>query len=461
MLDLDKLKTALPTQSWTQDPDIIAPHLTEWRDKYQGHTPLMLTPRNTAEVALAVKICAQHNIKIMPQGGNTGLVGGQTPMGEVLLSTRKMNKLRDLNAVNNSMIVEAGATLQSIHRAADTIERKFPLFLASQGSCTIGGNLSTNAGGNHVLKYGTTKDLVFGVEAVLASGEIYNGLTSLRKDNTGYDLSRLFLGAEGTLGIITAASLKLFPKPGYIQRAIVGVDNPTSAMALLGHCRVGDALSMFEVIPHIGFEAVVNNMPNQRDPFASPHPWYVLIDWDVETEELGAKLAQAKLANAVETGIIRDAVIAQNETQAAQILSIRENMSAGQKFLGGSIKFDITVPLQTIPEFIKTAGKKVETLIPGCRPVSFGHFGDGNIHYNIAQPYGMDKEKFLGKWQTVSEVIFDTVDAFGGSISAEHGIGTMKKEDLVRRADPVKLAMLKTIKVALDPQNIMNPRVMI
>ncbi len=461
MLDLDKLKTALPTQSWTQDPDIIAPHLTEWRDKYQGHTPLMLTPRNTAEVALAVKICAQHNIKIMPQGGNTGLVGGQTPMGEVLLSTRKMNKLRDLNAVNNSMIVEAGATLQSIHRAADTIERKFPLFLASQGSCTIGGNLSTNAGGNHVLKYGTTKDLVFGVEAVLASGEIYNGLTSLRKDNTGYDLSRLFLGAEGTLGIITAASLKLFPKPGYIQRAIVGVDNPTSAMALLGHCRAGDALSMFEVIPHIGFEAVVNNMPNQRDPFASPHPWYVLIDWDVETEELGAKLAQAKLANAVETGIIRDAVIAQNETQAAQILSIRENMSAGQKFLGGSIKFDITVPLQTIPEFIKTAGKKVETLIPGCRPVSFGHFGDGNIHYNIAQPYGMDKEKFLGKWQTVSEVIFDTVDAFGGSISAEHGIGTMKKEDLVRRADPVKLAMLKTIKVALDPQNIMNPRVMI
>lgn len=459
--NIPKLIAALPIQSWTQDPDIIAPHLTEWRDKYQGHTPLMLTPRSVAEVALAVKICAQYDIKIMPQGGNTGLVGGQTPMGEVLLSTQKLNKVRDLNPVNNSMIVEAGATLQSIHGAVDSIDRKFPLFLASQGSCTIGGNLSTNAGGNHVLKYGTTKDLVFGVEAVLASGEIYNGLTSLRKDNTGYDLSRLFLGAEGTLGIITAASLKLFPKPGYIQRAIVGVDNPTSAMALLGHSRAGNSLSMFEVIPRIGFEAVVNNIPNQRDPFTGPHPWYVLIDWDVESEEQGANLAETTLASAVENDMIRDAVIAQNETQAAQILSIRENMSAGQKFLGGSIKFDITVPLQTIPEFIKMAGEKVEAIIPGCRPVSFGHFGDGNIHYNIAQPIGMDKEAFLGKWQAVSEVVFDTVDSFGGSISAEHGIGTMKKEDLARRADPVKLALLKTIKTALDPQNIMNPRVMI
>ena len=274
---LNILKQALPPESWTDDPDIIAPWLVEWRDKYQGHTPLMLLPSSVDEVVTAVKICAQHNIKIMPQGGNTGLVGGQTPMGEVLLSSRKMNRVRDMNVTNNAMIVEAGATLQSIHEAADDVDRKFPLFLASQGSCTIGGNLSTNAGGNHVLKYGTTKDLVFGVEAVLANGDIYNGLTSLRKDNTGYDLSKLFLGAEGTLGIITAASLKLFPKPGHVQRAIMAVDSPDKAISLLGHCRARGALAMFEVIPKIGFDAVIQNIPKQRDPFTQSHAWYVLV----------------------------------------------------------------------------------------------------------------------------------------------------------------------------------------
>ena len=458
---IDKLTRALHAQSWTQDPDIIAPQLIEWRDKYQGHTPLMLTPRSTAEVSKAVKICAEHNIKIVPQGGNTGLVGGQTPMGEVLLSTRKLTKIRDINTINNAMIVEAGASLQSIHEAADKAQRKFPLFLASQGSCTIGGNLSTNAGGNHVLKYGTTKDLVFGVEAVLPNGDIYNGLTSLRKDNTGYDLSRLFLGAEGTLGIITAASLKLYPKAGHTQRVIIGVDNPEKAMLLLGHCRSGDALSMFEVIPRIGLSAVIDNIAVQRDPFSEAHPWYVLIDWDVESESQGIALAEKKLGTALKQDLILDAVIAQNETQAAQILSLRENMSAGQKFLGGSIKFDITVPLQTIPDFFKRADKEMHRLIPECRPVGFGHFGDGNIHYNIAQPLNMDKEVFLKRWQEVSESVFDIVGEFGGSISAEHGIGIMKKGDLARRADPVKLSLMKSIKAALDPQNIMNPRVML
>ncbi|MDB2438255.1 FAD-binding oxidoreductase [Hellea sp.] len=455
------LKTALPATAWTQDADIIAPHLVEWRDKYQGETPLMLTPRSTAEVSEAVKICAAHGLKIVPQGGNTGLVGGQTPQGEVLLSLKKMTVIRDVDIINNAMIVEAGATLQSVHDAADAANTQFPLFLASQGSCTIGGNLSTNAGGNHVLKYGTTKDLVFGVEAVLASGEIYNGLTSLRKDNTGYDLSRLFLGAEGTLGIITAASLKLFPKAGYTQRVIAAVDDPAQALKLLETCRAGGRLSMFEVMPRIGLNAVVKNIDGQREPFDAPHPWYVVIDWDVETESEGAALAKTLLVKAFEKDFIRDAVIAQNETQAAQILSLRENMSSGQKFLGGSIKFDITVPLNTIPEFFKKADAAMEAQIPGCRPVGFGHFGDGNIHYNIAQPVGMNKQKFLDHWQAVSETVFDIVGEFGGSISAEHGIGIMKKEDLAKRADPVKLAMLKSIKQALDPENIMNPRVML
>ncbi len=458
---LTALKNTLPAKNWTEDQELIAPHLVEWRDKYQGHTPLMLTPRSTAEVSQAVKICAAHDLKIVPQGGNTGLVGGQTPLGEVLLSLKKMTGIRNVDPLANALIAEAGASLQSVHGAAESANRKFPLFLASQGTCTIGGNLSTNAGGNHVLKYGTTKDLVFGVEAVLASGDIYNGLTSLRKDNTGYDLSRLFLGAEGTLGIITAASLKLFPKAGHTQRVMVAVNDPAKALALLGHCRAGGKLSMFEVMPEIGLGAVVENIPKQRDPFNAKHPWYVVIDWDTATESEGASLAENLLETAFEKDLIRDGVIAQNETQAAQILSLREHMSAGQKFLGGSIKFDVTIPLGRIAEFFEVADAAMENQIPGCRPVGFGHFGDGNIHYNVAQPIGADKTEFLAQWDAISETVFDIVDRFGGSISAEHGIGTMKKADLARRADPVKLALLKSIKQTLDPQNIMNPRVMI
>ena len=268
---IEALRAALPPQSWTQDPDIIAPHLTEWRDKYFGQTPIFLTPRSTEEVAAAVNICREYNLKIVPQGGNTGLVGGQTPQGEVLLSLKKMTAVRNVNPTTNALIIEAGATLQAAQTAAENIGRKFPLTLSSEGSCTVGGVLSTNAGGNHVLKYGTTKELVFGVEAVLASGEIWNGLTSLRKDNRGYDLNRLFLGAEGTLGIITAASLKLFPRPAYVQRAMATVDSPAKAVALLDHCRSGDKLAMFEVMPSIGFRTAVNNFEALRDPFAKSY----------------------------------------------------------------------------------------------------------------------------------------------------------------------------------------------
>lgn len=458
---LTALKTVLPATSWTEDQDIIAPHMTEWREKYVGHTPLMLMPGSTAETAQAVKICAQHGLKIVPQGGNTGLVGGQTPLGEVLLSTKRMSAIRDVDPVNNALVAEAGATLQSVQDAADAQARKFPLLIASQGTCTIGGNLSTNAGGNHVLKYGTTKELVFGVEAVLPNGEIYNGLTSLRKDNTGYDISRLFLGAEGTLGIITAASLKLFPKPGHIQRVMLGIDSPETALKLLELCRIGNALAMFEVIPRIGLELVVDNIPNQRDPFTEAHPWYALIDWEVGDADMGVSLAETTLSTAFDAGLIRDAIIAQSDAQAANLLALRENMSAGQKHLGGSIKFDITVPLNTIPEFFKTADAKVAKAIPGARPVGFGHFGDGNIHYNVAQPIGADKNAFLAHWEEMTEIVFDVVEHFGGSISAEHGIGTMKKADLAQRADPTKLALLKSIKTALDPDNLMNPRVMV
>jgi FAD/FMN-containing dehydrogenase len=458
---IEMLKQSLPANCWTQDADIIAPHLSEWRDKYFGHTPLMLTPRSTQDVSDAVKLCAEHKIAIMPQGGNTGLVGGNTPMGEVLISMKYMTQIREMNTTANNMIVEAGAILQNVLDAANAANRKFPMTLSSQGSCTVGGVLSTNAGGNHVLKYGTTKELVFGVEAVLPSGEVFNGLTNLRKDNTGYDLNRLFLGAEGTLGIITAASLKLFPKPGYVQRALIALDSAAAAVSLLEDFRAGGRLAMFEVMPAIGYRAVVDNFETIRDPFDAKHAWYLLCDWEVDSEEEGLALAETLLGNAFEAEKVIDAVIAQNETQANDILSIREHMSAGQKFLGGSVKQDITVPVDKIPEFFRLADAKMQEVVPNCRPVGFGHFGDGNIHYNIAQPEAMERETFLGQWNDISNAVFDIVDDLGGSISAEHGIGTMKREDLAQRADPTKMALLKAIKSAMDPDRIMNPRVMV
>ena len=455
------LKLDLPKDIWTQDIDIIAPHLKEWRDIYNGNTPIMLTPRTTAEVSKCINVCRQNNFKIVPQGGNTGLVGGQIPMGEVLISLTKMKKIREVSKINNSMIVEAGATLQEVHNAANIFDRQFPLFLSSQGSCTIGGNLSTNAGGNHVLKYGTTRDLVFGVEAVLANGDVYNGLTNLKKDNTGYDLSNLFIGAEGTLGIITAASLKLFEMPKNTQRALIAVQSPKMAIELLEHSRCDGKMSMFEVMSQISFNAVIKNFSAVRDPFKKTYPWYVLIDWNTETKAMGLKYAENLLSAAYEKKIIIDAVIAQNENQSKEIITIRENMSAGQKYLGGSIKFDITVPIECIPNFLIKAGKCITKLIPGCRPVAFGHFGDGNIHYNISQPPDVDKHIFLEKWDDASELIFDIVTGFKGSISAEHGIGIMKKKELAKRSDPVKYNMLKLVKNALDPSNIMNPRVLL
>lgn len=458
---IEALKDALPAGAWTQDPDLIDPHLREWRDKYFGRTPILITPRTTEEVATAVKICAAHELPIMPQGGNTGLVGGNTPQDEVLISLKKMTAVRDINTTANAMTVEAGATLQSVLDAADDANRKFPLTLSSQGSCTVGGVLSTNAGGNHVLKYGTTKELVFGVEAVLADGSIFNGLTSLRKDNTGYDLSRLFLGAEGTLGIITAATLKLFPRPGYVQRALIGVESAAMAVSLLEDFRAGGKLAMFEVMPEIGYRAVVDNFDNIRDPFKGRHPWYLLCDWEVETDAEGQAIAENVIGKAFETDQVQDAIIALNETQAADILSIREHMSAGQKFLGGSIKHDITVPIDQIATFFMRADAAMQGVVPGCRPVGFGHFGDGNIHYNIAQPEGSNKEAFLENWDALSQPIFDIIGDLGGSISAEHGIGIMKRDDLAERASPVKMKLLRAIKQALDPDRIMNPRVMV
>ena len=460
MSALDELRALLGPKGFTQDPDIIAPWLTEWRDRYQGKTPAMIMPASTEEVAKAVKICADAHMPIMPQGGNTGLVGGNTPQGELLLSLRRMNAVRSISAADNIMICEAGVTLHAAQEAAKKAGRKFPLALASQGSCTIGGNLSTNAGGVHVIKYGTAKDLVTGVEAVLPNGEIFNGLTRLKKDNTGYDLSRLFLGAEGTLGIITAASLKLFAKPASLIRIMVALPDLKAAMELLGRAQ-GPALTMFEIMPRLGLHAVTQNIAGMSDPFRAPHPWYGLLDFEYFEGGDQSAAIETLMAGALETGIISDAVIAQNEGQAAALLGLRENMSAGQKFIGASIKHDVSVPVGKVPDFMTRADAAVRKIVPNCRPCGFGHLGDGNIHYNISSPPGGDPRAFLENRDAMQRAVHDIVTDLGGSISAEHGVGILKKDDLAARADPVKLELMRAIKTAMDPNRIMNPRLMI
>ncbi len=451
-------KSTLPVKSWTQDKGVIEPYLHEWRGRWHGETPILLLPASTQEVADAVKICAHFKLPITVQGGNTGLVGGQVPQGEVLLSTVRLNRIREANADNLHMICEAGVTLQAVHSAVDDLDLKFPLSLASQGSCTIGGNLSTNAGGVHVVKYGTARDLVFGVEAVLADGKIYNGLNPLRKDNTGYDLSQLLIGAEGTLGIITAASMKLFPKPQNNICILAAVESPDNALQLLNEVRYGNRLSMFELIPRLGMDYVTRNIAGQKDPFSAEYPWYVLLEWEFANGDDPQKFTENSLEKIADNGLILDAVIATSQAQTAALLALRENLSASQKPIGATIKHDISVPIAKVPAFIAQANAAVTRHTPNCRPLAFGHLGDGNIHYNIGQPKDMQPEEFMAQEPEINDIVYDIVCALGGSISAEHGIGILKKPQLGRRADPVKLQMMQTIKTALDPDNILNPR---
>jgi tRNA threonylcarbamoyl adenosine modification protein (Sua5/YciO/YrdC/YwlC family) len=455
------LKAAFPAKLWSQNPQTLAPYLAEWRGRWQGETPLLLLPRTTQDVSDMVRICAQHRVPITTQGGNTGLVGGQIPQGEILLSTKHLTQVRNVGIAAHSMVCEAGMTLAAVQEAADTAGLKFPLSLASEGSCTIGGNLSTNAGGVHVVKYGNAKDLCFGVEAVLADGSVYNGLSDLRKDNTGYDLSRLLMGAEGTLGIITAACLKLSPKPAFTHRVMVGIASPARALTLLTTARSGNYLAMFELISRLGMDYVTQHIPNQKDPFADIHPWYVLIEWEFEREEHGQQWAEKLLETALSKEIIEDAVIATSQAQSSALLSLRENLSASQKAIGATIKHDISVPIADVPAFIERANIAVQETVPHCRPLAFGHMGDGNIHYNIGQPEGANSEQFMQKETAINRIVYDIVDELGGSFSAEHGIGILKKDELLARADPVKLKLLRDIKQALDPDNILNPRIMI
>jgi FAD/FMN-containing dehydrogenase len=426
----------------------IAPYVTEERDLFHGRSPLVLRPGSTAEVAAICKLASEHRIALVPQGGNTGLVGGQTPHhGEVVISMRRMDKIREIDTASNTMTCEAGVVLQIAQQKAAEVDRLFPLSLGAEGSCTIGGNLSTNAGGTAALAYGVAREMALGLEVVLADGRILNGLSKLKKDNTGYDLRNLFIGAEGTLGIITAATLKLFPKPRAIETALVGLQSPHEALKLLAISQneAAGSLTSFELLSDISIDFSVRHGIDIRNPMASQHPWYVLMELSSSREDARDAL-ESILAQGLDDGIVDDAVIAVSLSQRQAFWKLRDEMSAAQKPEGGSIKHDISVPVAAVPDFIADS-----------RPVPFGHLGDGNIHYNVSQPIGANAADFLARWHDVNAVVFSIVLRMGGSISAEHGIGVLKRDELPGVKDKVAIELMRSIKAMLDPLGIMNP----
>jgi len=437
----------------------IAPYLTEERGLFHGRSPLVLRPGSTAEVAAICKLATEHKIALVPQGGNTGLVGGQTAHhGEVVISLRRLDKIREIDAASNTMTCEAGVVLQIAQQKAAEADRLFPLSLGAEGSCTIGGNLSTNAGGTSALAYGVAREMALGLEVVLADGRVLNLLSKLKKDNTGYDLRNLFIGAEGTLGIITAATLKLFPKPRAVETAFVGLKSPADALKLLSisQSTAAGGLTSFELLADIAVDFSIRHGIDIRDPLTSKHPWYVLMELSSSRDDARDAL-EAILAKGMEDGIVDDAVIAANLSQQAAFWKLRDEMSAAQKPEGGSIKHDISVPVAAVPAFIAEADAAVVKLIPGSRPVPFGHLGDGNIHYNVSQPIGANTGDFLARWHEVNAAVFAIVMRMGGSISAEHGIGVLKRDELPDVKDKVAIELMRGIKALLDPLGIMNP----
>ncbi len=443
------------------DPAMIAGALVEPRGLYRGRALALVRPGSTEEVARVASFCNEARIAIVPQGGNTGLVGGQTPDesgDQLILSTQRLNRVREVDSHANVMICEAGVTLADAQAAALATDRLFPLSLAAEGTCTIGGNVSTNAGGVTVLAYGNTRDLVTGVEAVLADGRVIHALSKLRKDNTGYDLRGLFVGSEGTLGIVTAASLQLFPNPRARATAFVGLASPEAALDLLALARerLGSGVTSFELIGRLAYEMPVAH-GLARSPLQGAHPWYVLIE---ASSQIAAGLDEAfadMLGAALQSGIVEDAAIATSLEQRHAFWTLRETIPEAQKLEGGSIKHDVSVAIGDTPRLIAEATKAVETFAPGCRVVCFGHLGDGNMHFNVSQPVGADTSVFLAGWDAMNEVVHGIVAALGGSFSAEHGVGRLKRSLLARTKDSASLAAMRAIKAALDPNGVMNP----
>ncbi len=443
-------------------PETLEPYLVEQRGLYRGKCRAVVKPADAGEVARVAALCHATGTPLVPQGGNTGLVGGQTPYesGEaIVLALTRLDRLREVDAASNTMTVEAGMTLARVQEEAERVDRLFPLSLGSEGSCTIGGNLATNAGGTAVIAYGNTRDLVLGVEVVLADGRILSNLSRLKKDNTGYDLKHLFIGSEGTLGIITAAVLKLFPRPRAIATAFVGVADPAAALALLQLARESAGrLTSIELMPRIGLDLVLRHAPGTRDPLGTVYPWYVLVELSSQAEE-GLEDALAELLQtAMERGIVLDGAVAASLDQRNAFWKLRELLSEVQSREGGSIKHDVSVPIAQIPAFLAEVEATIGSVVADSRLVAFGHVGDGNIHCNVSQPVGADKAAFLAHWQEMNAAVHAIVLRLGGSISAEHGIGRLKRDLLPLVKDPVALDVMRAIKAALDPAGILNPR---
>ncbi len=440
-----------------------APYLIEPRGRYPGRTPMVLRPGTTEEVAAILKLANETRTPIVPQGGNTGLVGGQTPHetgNEIVLALGRLDRIRAIDAEANTMSVEAGTTLANAQAAAAKADRLFPLSLASEGTCQIGGNLATNAGGTAVLAYGTMRELTLGLEVVLASGEVWNGLRALHKDNTGYDLRDVFVGSEGTLGVITAAVLKLYPRPRGTAVIFAGLPDIGAVLRFLNQARAtaGRELTAFEFMARIGLDFVLHHLPGARDPLGSRHDWYVLAEISsLISEDDARERAETLLASASEAGIVSDAVIAASLSQAEELWRLREALSEVQKHEGGSIKHDVSLPDERMSDFIAEASAAALKIVPGSRIVPFGHLGDGNVHFNVSQPVGADRETFLARWDEVNEAVHAIVARYEGSISGEHGIGRAKRHVLTAVKSPVEIALMRKLKAALDPNGILNP----
>jgi FAD/FMN-containing dehydrogenase len=460
---LERLKVIVGPGGFVEGAEDTAAYTRPWRGQWNGRTPLVLRPKSTEEVAAIVKLCAEAHTPIVPQGGNTGVTYGGLPsadMSEVVVSTARMRRVRDVDILNDTITVEAGVVLKEIQTAAAEHDRLFPLSLGAEGSCQIGGNISTNAGGIQVLRYGNTRNLVLGLEVVLPDGRVWDGLRGLRKDNTGYDMKQMFIGAEGTLGIITAAVLRLFPKPTEAQSAWIAVDSPKAGLDLLVHMKgaMGEAITSFELIRRSIVDFLLTGVPGHIDPLAEAHPWYVLMEITGQgaVGSLSEPLTQA-LESAAEKGLVRDAVIASSSEQAKRLWRMREDLPDAQKAAGGSIAHDVSVPLSRLAEFIERTDAAVEKAYPAVRPCCFGHLGDGNMHYNPLCPADWTYERFAAETENINGIVHDIVASVGGSISAEHGIGRLRLEENLRYKDPIEMDLMVRMKRALDPLNIMNP----
>jgi FAD/FMN-containing dehydrogenase len=460
---IERLSDAVGPAGLVTEPAEMAGFLTDWRAAHRGAAAVVVQPRSTAEVAAAVRVCREAGVAVVPQGGNTGLCGGAVPDAsgrQVVLSLTRMTRIRELDVTNSTITVEAGAVLHAVREAAAAAGRLFPLSLGAEGSCTIGGNLATNAGGTQVLRYGTMRDLTLGLEVVLPDGRIWSGLRGLRKDNTGYDLKHLFVGAEGTLGVITAAVLKLFPAIRSRATAWVALPSPRAAVDLIGVFQAlsGDRLTGFELMSRQSVDLVLRHAAGVRDPFTATHPWYALVELSDPLPEAGLDgILETALGTAVEQGLARDAVIASGPARVAALWRLREGISEAQNFEGPSLKHDVTVPVSRIAEFVERTDRALREALPGIRIVAYGHVGDGNLHYNLSKPEGEDDHRFRARADALARIVYDATAAFGGSISAEHGLGQAKRGVIADYKDPLELELMRGVKRLLDPAGLMNP----